>query len=109
MSVQVTESAIKELRSIMDENEMPTETAIRMGVKGGGCSGFSYILDFCTEKKEQDFEMEYHGVKVYIDPKSNIFLEGTTLDFNTDLLNRGFVWKNPKATGSCGCGSSFSM
>lgn len=109
MSVAISSTAVKELKNIMKENEMPNNTAIRMGVKGGGCSGFSYVLDFCLDKEESDLEFEAEGIKVFVDPKSNIFLDGTTLDFKNGLLDRGFVWKNPNATGSCGCGSSFSV
>lgn len=108
MAIGVSSTAAKELKNIMAENEMPPETAVRMGVKGGGCSGFSYVLDFCVDRNENDLVFEAEGLQVYVDPKSNIYLEGTTLDFKNGILDRGFVWKNPNATGTCGCGSSFS-
>ncbi|MEK7485534.1 MAG: iron-sulfur cluster assembly accessory protein [Planctomycetota bacterium] len=109
MSVGISTTAVKELKNIIKENEMPDNTAVRMGVKGGGCSGFSYVLDFCVDKNESDIVFETEGIKVFVDPKSNIFLDGTTLDFKNGLLDRGFIWKNPSATGTCGCGSSFSV
>ena len=85
-------------------------TWVRIGAKGGGCSGFTYVLDFDTEgPTEFDLTFEEHGVRLIVDKKSEFFMGGTILDFNDALLDRGFVFKNPAATGSCGCGSSFSV
>ena len=94
----------------MAEHDMPVATTwVRIGAKGGGCSGFSYVLDFdANGPTEFDLSFEEHGVKLVIDKKSEFFMGGTTLDFNDGLLDRGFVFKNPSATGSCGCGTSFS-
>ncbi|MHC4816074.1 MAG: HesB/IscA family protein [Planctomycetota bacterium] len=102
--IAITERAAKEVQRVIDENKMPGETWVRIGAKGGGCSGMTYVLDF--DQKGPTFEE--HGVKVIVDKKSSFFMAGTTLDFNDGLLNRGFVFNNPTATGTCGCGTSFS-
>lgn len=108
--IHITERAAKEVIRVMEESSMPVEsTHVRIGAKGGGCSGFSYVLDFDRNPPtEFDLTYEEHGVKLVIDKKSEFFMGGTTLDFNDGLLDRGFVFKNPSATGSCGCGTSFS-
>ncbi|MEO0478866.1 MAG: iron-sulfur cluster assembly accessory protein [Planctomycetota bacterium] len=108
--IAITERAAQEVRSVMEEHGMPIdETWVRIGAKGGGCSGFSYVLDFDQNgPTEFDLTFEEHGVNLVIDKKSEFFMAGTVLDFNDGLLDRGFVFKNPSATGSCGCGTSFS-
>ena len=108
--IHVTERAAKEVVRVMAEHSMPeASTWVRIGAKGGGCSGFSYVLDFdANGPTEFDLTYEEHGVKLVIDKKSEFFMGGTTLDFNDGLLDRGFVFRNPSATGSCGCGTSFS-
>jgi len=108
--ILLTEAAAKEVLRIIAEEGLPEGTALRVGAKGGGCSGFSYVLDFDHKgKTEFDIEYESFGVRVLIDKKSEFFMSGTTIDFNNGLLNRGFVFKNPMASGSCGCGTSFSV
>ncbi|MFO1051577.1 MAG: iron-sulfur cluster assembly accessory protein [Planctomycetota bacterium] len=108
--VHVSERAAKEILRVMDEHSMPiASTWVRIGAKGGGCSGFSYVLDFDPNgPTEFDLSYEEHGVHLVVDKKSEFFMGGTTLDFNDGLLDRGFVFKNPSATGTCGCGTSFS-
>jgi iron-sulfur cluster assembly protein len=108
--VRLTERSAKEIGRVFTEQSFdPTRTWLRVGAKGGGCSGLTYILDFDKEgPTEFDLEFESHGVKLIIDKKSEFFVGGMTIDFNDGLLNRGFVFENPQATGSCGCGSSFS-
>jgi iron-sulfur cluster assembly protein len=108
--VAVTERAAREiLRVIGEQGFDPSSTWVRIGAKGGGCSGFTYVLDFDRNgPTEFDLAFEMHGVKLVIDKKSEFFMSGTTLDFNDGLLDRGFVFKNPSATGTCGCGTSFS-
>ncbi len=108
--VVVTERAALEIQRVIEENQFPAgETWVRIGAKGGGCSGFSYVLDFDkTGPTEFDLAYEMHGVRYMVDKKSEFFMAGTILDFNDDLLNRGFAFKNPSATGTCGCGTSFS-
>ncbi len=109
--IQLTEKAAQEVQRIIQEQNYPSDTALRVGAKGGGCSGFSYVLDFDHNPKTE-FDLEYisHGVRVLIDKKSEFFMGGTTIDFDdSNLLNRGFVFQNPKAQGSCGCGVSFQV
>lgn len=107
--VVLTERAAKEITRVIAENKLPEGTWVRVGAKGGGCSGFTYVLDFDQAgPTEFDLTYEQHGIKVVVDKKSEFFMGGTILDFNDGLLDRGFVFKNPLATGSCGCGTSFS-
>ncbi len=107
--ISVTERAAKEIQRVIEDNKLPAETCVRIGAKGGGCSGMTYVLDFDeTGPTEFDLTFEAHGVRVIIDKKSSFFMAGTILDFNDGLLNRGFVFQNPAATGTCGCGTSFS-
>jgi iron-sulfur cluster assembly protein len=110
MAILLSESAAKEIKSIIEQQQLPAEaTKLRVGVKGGGCSGFSYMLDLTEETKgESDEEMDSHGVKILCDMKSYLYLNGTEIDFKDEVMGRGFVFKNPNATSSCGCGSSFS-
>lgn len=108
--VHITERAAEEIVRVIEEQNMPSEsTWVRVGAKGGGCSGFSYVLDFDQAgPTEFDVAFAMHGVRYMVDKKSEFFMGGTILDFNDDLLNRGFAFKNPAATGTCGCGTSFS-
>jgi iron-sulfur cluster assembly protein len=108
--VVLTERAAKEILRVIAEQGFPADsTWVRIGAKGGGCSGFTYVLDFDrTGPTEFDLTYPQHGVNVIVDKKSEFFMGGTMLDFNDGLLDRGFVFKNPQATGSCGCGTSFS-
>ena len=107
--VILTERAAKEIQRVIAEQKFPDTVWVRIGAKGGGCSGFTYVLDFDrSQPTEFDLTFPQHGVNVVVDKKSEFFIGGTTLDFNDGLLDRGFVFKNPQATGSCGCGTSFS-
>jgi iron-sulfur cluster assembly protein len=107
--VEVTERAAKEIQRVIAEHGLPADCWVRIGAKGGGCSGFTYVLDFDQAgPTEFDLTFENNGVRVVIDKKSEFFMGGTTLDFNDGLLDRGFVFKNPQASGTCGCGTSFS-
>lgn len=110
MSITLTELAATKIREIIKEQSLPTEqTRLRVAVKGGGCSGFSYMLDLTEENKgESDEEIESQGVKILVDMKSLLYLNGTEIDFRDEVMASGFVFKNPNATSSCGCGSSFS-
>jgi len=138
MSVIVTESAAREINSIIHQQGLEADKIrLRVGVKGGGCSGFSYILDLTEVQKDTDelWEFTYRTsedgktitrvegtaggrvataeagtftVRVVCDPKSYLYLNGTTIDFKDEIMGRGFVFSNPNATTTCGCGSSFS-
>ncbi|HEY5648329.1 MAG TPA: iron-sulfur cluster insertion protein ErpA [Nitrospiria bacterium] len=105
--ITLTENAAKEVKRLVESQNM-SDVSLRMGVKGGGCSGLSYTLNFETERNDQDQVFEQFGVRVVVDPKSLIYLEGTTLDFVSGLEGTGFKFVNPNASKSCGCGSSFS-
>lgn len=101
--------AAREIKNIIQQQELDAEKVrLRVGVKGGGCSGFQYLLDLTESQKETDEVFEQHGVKIIVDPKSLLYLGGVTVDFRDEIMGRGFVFNNPNATSSCGCGSSFS-
>lgn len=105
--VSITTGAITQLRRLMQEQNIPEGYGLRVGVKGGGCSGFSYLLGFDVQKdKDQVFEIE--GLPVFIEKSHAMYLIGMAIDWHDGLNNRGFVFENPNATGTCGCGSSFS-
>ena len=143
MPVNVTENAAREIDAIIRQQDLdPAKICLRVGVKGGGCSGFSYLLDLTEVQKDSDemWEFNYHrrpakastavasseggtavatsdddveggepfAVRVVCDPKSYLYLNETTIDFKDEIMGRGFVFSNPNATSSCGCGSSFS-
>ncbi len=109
MAIELSETAAREIKTIIEQQELDAEAVrLRVGVKGGGCSGFSYLLDLTEQFRETDEEFELHGVKVVCDPKSYLYLNGTSIDFKDEVMGRGFVFNNPNATSSCGCGSSFS-
>jgi iron-sulfur cluster assembly protein len=109
MPITLSESAAKEIKSIIKDQGLPDDkTRLRVGVKGGGCSGFSYMLDLVEdEPAEADEELESNGVKILCDMKSYLYLNGAEIDFKDEVMGRGFVFKNPNATSSCGCGNSF--
>lgn len=105
--IHITERAKHKLFSIFDE-EKKSSRNLRLGVKGGGCSGFTYIMDFADKVNETDQVFNISDVNVVIDSKSLAYLAGTELDYTDGLKGSGFVFKNPNAVRSCGCGSSFS-
>ena len=107
--VTITPRAAEEIRKIKVENTIPESHALRLGVKGGGCSGMSYVLAFDEDPKERDTVYQLEGLVVYVDPKSQFYLSGTTLDFSDGLSGRGFVFNNPNAARTCGCGHSFGV
>jgi len=109
MELTLTERAAGEIKQIIEQQELDVDNVrLRVGVKGGGCSGFSYILDLTENQKDTDELVEQHGVKIICDPKSLLYLGGVTIDFKDELMGRGFVFNNPNASATCGCGSSFS-
>lgn len=136
MAVTVTESAAREVASIIKQQDLdPKTTHLRVGVKGGGCSGFSYLLDLTENQRDSDEIWEYEFaldgaehddakveqdppaaegngtvvVRIICDPKSYLYLNGTVIDFKDEIMGRGFVFSNPNASSTCGCGSSFSV
>ncbi|HLT93551.1 MAG TPA: iron-sulfur cluster assembly accessory protein [Membranihabitans sp.] len=105
--ITLTEGAVRELNAIRHQEGIPDNYGLRIGVKGGGCSGYSYILGF-DEKKDADQEYNINGITVYIDKTHAIYLLGMEIDYQQDLNNRGFSFNNPNAEETCGCGTSFS-
>jgi iron-sulfur cluster assembly protein len=103
----LSDSAVVQLKRIMREQNVPEEYGLRVGVKGGGCSGFSYILGFDVQK-EKDQQFEVKGLKVLMEKSHSMYLLGMEIDWLEGLNNRGFTFSNPNADESCGCGSSFS-
>jgi iron-sulfur cluster assembly protein len=107
--IDITEKALKQVKRIKEENNIPSDYALRIGVKGGGCSGLTYQLGFDGEYKDGDTVIEKDGVKLYVDGKSLFYLTGTILDFSDGLNGKGFIFNNPNATKTCGCGESFGV
>lgn len=109
MAIEITETAAREVKTIIEREELnPQQVYLKVAVKGGGCSGFSYLLDLTEKRSDNDEQFEQHGISVICDPKSYLYLDGTKIDFKDEIMGRGFVFNNPKATSTCGCGSSFS-
>ena len=107
--IQVTDRAIKRIRIAMaKEGVSPEEGGLRLGIKGGGCSGLSYSITFDSHPRERDRIYTFEGVRIFVDPKSFLFLNGMTLDYEETLMRQGFNFINPNSSRSCGCGSSFS-
>ncbi|HIC21928.1 MAG: iron-sulfur cluster assembly accessory protein [Planctomycetota bacterium] len=107
--IHVTESAGREIARLAQEKDAGEKGGLRLFVQGGGCAGMSYGMDIVEKSDEKDRVFEIDGARIIVDPKSWLFLNGTTVDFKESLMGRGFVFENPNAAGSCGCGTSFSM
>lgn len=107
MAIELTPEAVNEVKRMIAKDSRPN-VGLRVGVKGGGCSGLSYFLDF-DQKKEKDNEFDFGGVKVYVDPKSDLYLNGTKIDYVDTLQEKGFKFINPNASKTCGCGESFNV
>ena len=107
--IQVTDRAIKRIRiALAKEGISPAEGGLRLGVQGGGCSGLSYNIRFDSQPRERDRIFNFDDVRVFVDPKSFIYLSGMILDYEETLMRQGFNFINPNSTKSCGCGSSFT-
>jgi len=106
--VTVTDRAQQEIRAIFERETIDKNTGLRLSVMGGGCSGLSYDMGF-SEPRPDDSILEYGGFNLLLDPKSTIYLKGIALDFQDGLMGKGFVFANPNATNTCGCGESFSV
>ncbi len=112
-AIQLTEKALKRIRTAMAKEDVsPEQGGLRVGILGGGCSGLSYSIRFDTQPRERDrvyrFGEEGNEVRIFVDPKSFIYLAGMILDYEETLMRQGFNFINPNSTKSCGCGSSFS-
>jgi iron-sulfur cluster assembly protein len=108
-NITITMKAIAEVKKIKEQNSLSDDHGLRVGVKGGGCSGMSYTLGFDGKPRDDDRILEAEGVRIFIDAKSMFYLMGMTLDFSDGLMGRGFTFNNPNATKTCGCGSSFGV
>lgn len=108
MAITLTERAAEKIAEVFTAKDMPPDACLRVGIKGGGCSGFSYTLDVTAAPAEGDEVCQSNGVRIVCDPKSALFLSGTEVDYNDDLLKGGFVFNNPNAGRTCNCGASFS-
>jgi iron-sulfur cluster assembly protein len=106
--VAITDKAKAEIRAIFEREEKQGEVGLRLGVIGGGCSGLSYQMEF-SDRRPDDSVIDCGEFRIFLDPKSTIYLKGITLDFQDGLQGKGFVFGNPNATNTCGCGESFSI
>ena len=107
MTISLTENAAQRVKSFLDNRG--SGIGLRIGIKTTGCSGMAYVLEFVDELNEEDAVFESQGVKVIIDPKSLVYLDGTEVDFAREGLNEGFKFTNPNAKDECGCGESFTV
>lgn len=109
-SIHVTDRAVRYILAAMPKEGITPETGgFRIGIQGGGCSGMSYSIGFDKEPKDRDQVFRFGELKVYVDPKSLLYLKGMTLDYEETVIRQGFTFSNPNATKSCGCGTSFSI
>lgn len=106
--ITLTEQASSEINRIISEKKLSKGSFLRLSVKGGGCAGFNYVMDFDTEVRQLDVEFESQGIKILVDRKSLLYVDGTQINFDTSLTERGFKFDNPKADAACGCGTSFT-
>jgi iron-sulfur cluster assembly protein len=107
--IHVTEKAAAKIRQLLAKEGVPEATGgLRVGVQGGGCSGLTYAMRLDVKARDRDKVFEENGARVFVDPKSFLYLANTTLDYQETLIRQGFVFENPLATKSCGCGSSFT-
>ena len=104
--ITLTPKALEQVKTTLQQEKQPG-AALRVGVKGGGCSGLTYMMGFDANIQEKDVTYEQDGVKIIVDPKSHLYLDGTTIDYQGGLGGSGFAFQNPNAKNSCGCGSSF--
>jgi iron-sulfur cluster assembly protein len=108
-AIHLTERAAKQIRKLLEkEGVSPEVGGLRVGVQGGGCSGLSYAMRLDTQPRERDKIFEAFGARIFVDPKSFLYLHGTTLEYEETLMRQGFVFQNPNAERNCGCGSSFT-
>jgi iron-sulfur cluster assembly protein len=110
MPITLSERAAQEVKRVLQEQQIEEPVYLRVGISAGGCSGFSYVLQFDRNfDATNDTQYEQHGVKVVVDKKSELYLDGTTVDWYESLERRGFTFNNPNAVRTCGCGSSFQV
>ena len=107
--VSLTPKAIQMVKTTLEQENLDPNSGLRVAVRGGGCSGFEYALDFELEARPGDFEADYDGLRIFVDPVSARYLAGTEIDYVFGPMGSGFKFNNPNAVGSCGCGSSFNV
>jgi iron-sulfur cluster assembly protein len=107
--IHVTEKAARKIRELVAKQGVSARGGLRLGVQGGGCSGLTYAMRLDAEARDRDKVIEEYGARVFVDPKSYVYLEEITLDYEETLMRQGFIFQNPKATHSCGCGTSFTV
>lgn len=108
-AIHLTQRAAQKIRALLEkEGVSPEVGGLRVGVQGGGCSGLSYAMRLDTQPRDRDKIFEEHGARIFVDPKSFLYLNGTTLEYEETLMRQGFVFQNPNAARNCGCGSSFT-
>ena len=107
--VSLTSKAVQMIKTTLEQESLDQKSGLRIAVRGGGCSGFEYALDFDLEARPDDFQADYDGLKVFVDPISARYLDGTEIDYVFGPMGSGFKFNNPNAVGSCGCGSSFNV
>lgn len=107
--IHLTPKAVKMIKLTREEEGLGDQYGLRVAVRGGGCSGFEYALDFEDAARENDTVLTFDDLKIYVDPVSSRYLDGTTIDYQLGMAGTGFKFSNPQAVGSCGCGSSFAV
>jgi iron-sulfur cluster assembly protein len=107
-NLELTDSAVRQIKTLTQQKGTP-QGGLRLGVRGGGCSGFSYVIDWDATPGEKDQVVERDGARVFVDPKSAPLLDGTVVDYKRSLMQSRFELSNPNAKSSCGCGDSFSV
>ena len=108
-AIHLTETAAQKIRQLLEKEGVSLDRGgLRVGVQGGGCSGLSYAMRLDTQARDRDKVFEEFGARLFVDPKSFLYLNGTTLEYENTLMRQGFVFQNPNAARSCGCGSSFT-
>jgi iron-sulfur cluster assembly protein len=108
MAIEISDKAAARIRTLSAEKATP-RGGLRLGVKGGGCSGLSYFIDWAAEPSKFDQIVEKDGARVFVDPKSAVFLQGTVIDWQQTLMQTGFVFRSPNVKSACGCGESFTV
>jgi iron-sulfur cluster assembly protein len=106
--IEISDQAAASIRAMSEQKGTP-QGGLRLGVRGGGCSGLSYVIDWAAAPSPLDQVIEKDGARVFVDPKSAVFLQGTVVDWRKTLMHAGFVFRNPNAKSACGCGESFTV
>jgi iron-sulfur cluster assembly protein len=107
--IHVTQKAATKIREMLAKQGLPETGGLRLGVQGGGCSGLTYAMRLENAARARDKVIEENGARVFVDPKSYVYLEDTTLDYEETLMRQGFIFQNPRAARTCGCGTSFTV